>query len=178
MGIAKPVLIGHSLGAAVCLSFALRYGDAAAAVVSVGGGARMPVNPTFLEELGTRSGRRHRPGSPQFSVAKANRERLAGPLAEGLSRCDPEVLYGDFLACDRLDLRESLAQIRIPTLIVCGAEDKMTPPALSAALKDGIAGARLAVIEGAGHFVMLENPEAFNTALTAFVFVHSFQKGA
>ena len=45
----------------------------------------------------------------------------------------------------------------------------MTPPALSTFLKDGITGARLALIEGAGHLVMLENPEAFNGTLTAFV---------
>ncbi|MBU2027655.1 MAG: alpha/beta hydrolase, partial [Proteobacteria bacterium] len=57
----------------------------------------------------------------------------------------------------------------IPALVVCGAEDKMTPPALSQFIRDHIVGARLALIEGAGHFVMLENPEAFNTTLTDFV---------
>jgi pimeloyl-ACP methyl ester carboxylesterase len=134
----------------------------------VGGGATMTVNPAILE------GVKRDPAAVialvvQFSIARANRERLAGPLAEGLTRCNPEVLYGDFLACDRMDLRETLALIRIPTLIVCGAVDKMTPPALSAALKDSIAGARLALIAGAGHFAMLENPEAFNRALKTFV---------
>jgi pimeloyl-ACP methyl ester carboxylesterase len=168
MGIVKPVLIGHSLGAAVCLSLVIGYDDAASAVVSVGGGATMTVNPAILE------GVKRDPAAVialvvQFSIARANRERLAGPLAEGLTRCNPEVLYGDFLACDRMDLRETLALIRIPTLIVCGAVDKMTPPALSAALKDSIAGARLALIAGAGHFAMLENPEAFNRALKTFV---------
>jgi len=48
LGIAKPVLIGHSLGAAICLSFAIFHGDAAAAVVPVGGGFRMPLNPAIL----------------------------------------------------------------------------------------------------------------------------------
>jgi pimeloyl-ACP methyl ester carboxylesterase len=174
MGIVKPVLIGHSLGAAVCLSLVIRYGDAAAAVVPVGGGARMTVNPAILEEV------RRDPAAvislvAAFSVARANREKLTGLLTEGLSRVDPEVLYGDFLACDRLDIRETVAQIRIPTLVVCGALDKMTPPALSAFLRNGIAGARLALIEGAGHFVMLENPEAFNSALAEFV--HSLPDG-
>ena len=45
----------------------------------------------------------------------------------------------------------------------------MTPPSLSQCIRDGIPGARLALIEGAGHFVMLENPAAFNTILADFV---------
>ena len=59
--------------------------------------------------------------------------------------------------------------IRVPSLIVCGAEDKMTPPALSQDLEKRIPGARLELIENAGHFAMMEEPEAFNGILRAFV---------
>jgi len=45
----KPVLIGHSLGAAVALELAIRYGDMLSGIVTVGGGAKMPVNPLVLE---------------------------------------------------------------------------------------------------------------------------------
>ena len=84
LGIVKPVMIGHSLGAAICLTFAIRYGDAAAAVVPVGGGLKMPVNPLILEGL------RKDPGAiialaGKLSVAKPNRERLSGLLAESRS---------------------------------------------------------------------------------------------
>lgn len=168
LGILKPVMIGHSLGAAICLSFAIRYGEAAAAVVPVGGGVKMPVNPLILEGLRTDPG-----GiialAGKLSVAKQNRERLSGLLTESLSSVDPEILHGDFSACDGLDIAEAIAGIRIPALVVCGADDKMTPPPLSQAIRDGIPGARLALIEGAGHFVMLENPAAFNATLTDFV---------
>lgn len=168
LGIERPVMIGHSLGAAICLSFVIRYDDAAAAVIPVGGGMRMPVNPLILEGL------RQDPGTviglaAKFSVAKANRERLSGLLTEGLARVDPEILHGDFTACNGLDIEQGVTGIRNPALIVCGAEDKMTPPALSESLRDRIGGARLVLIEGAGHFVMREQPEAFNAALTDFV---------
>ncbi|MBU1743341.1 MAG: alpha/beta hydrolase [Proteobacteria bacterium] len=167
-GIEKPVLIGHSLGAAICLVFAIRHGDAASAVVAVGGGSRMPVNPIILEGL------KQDPAAiiglaAKFSIAKENRERLSGFITENLSRANPETIYGDFFACSRLDIAEAVAGIRIPALILCGAEDKMTPPALSEYLRDHIPGAGLALIPGAGHFVMLENPEAFNAALADFV---------
>jgi len=168
LGIVKPVLIGHSLGAAICLTFAIRYGDAAAAVVPVGGGLRMPVNPLILEGLRNDAGAVIALAA-KLSVAKPNRERLSGLLAESLSRVDPEIIHGDFSACDGLDIAEAVAGIRIPALVICGADDKMTPPSLSQCIRDGIPGARLALIEGAGHFAMLENPAAFNTLLADFV---------
>ncbi len=45
----------------------------------------------------------------------------------------------------------------------------MTPPSLSQGIRDGIPGAQLALIAGAGHYVMLENPATFNTLLVDFV---------
>jgi pimeloyl-ACP methyl ester carboxylesterase len=167
-GIVRPVLIGHSLGAAIVLDFAVRFGKDAAAVVAVGGGAKLPVNAVILEALA------QDPASVialagRWAVAKANRERLSGLLTERLSRVDPVTLLGDFVACDRMELSGAVAGIRIPTLAICGAEDKMTPPALSQDLGGRIPGAQVALIAGAGHFVMLEEPAAFNAALTAFI---------
>ncbi|MCX5819392.1 MAG: alpha/beta hydrolase [Deltaproteobacteria bacterium] len=167
IGIAKPVLIGHSLGAAICLSIAIHHGEAAA-VVPVGGGVRMPVNPAILEGL------KQDPAAifalvAKFSVAKGNRDRLSGLITANLSRVNPEIIHGDYTACDKLDITEAVAGIRIPALVVCGAEDKMMPPAFSEYLGAHIPGAGLALIPGAGHYVMLENPETFNTALTDFV---------
>ena len=134
--------------------------------VTVGGGARMPVNPLILD------GVRKDPAAvmamtAKFAVAKKNRERLAKILSQ--RKPNPDVLYGDFLACDRLDIADKLKQIRVPTLIICGTEDKMTPPANSEVLRDAIPGAKLALIADAGHMVMLEDPENFNKALTTFV---------
>ena len=52
----------------------------------------------------------------------------------------------------------------MPTLVLCGAEDRITPPALSTALTRLIPGAQYDAIEGAGHLSNLEQPDAFNTA--------------
>jgi len=168
LGIFNPILIGHSLGAAICLSFIIHYDRSAAAVVPVSGGVKMPVNPMILEGL------KQDPASivgmaAKFSVAKQNREKFSPLIADSLLRINPEILYGDFSACNDLDITAAVAGIRIPALVVCGAEDKMTPPSLSQLIGDHIPGARLTLIEGAGHFVMMENPEAFNAALTDFV---------
>jgi pimeloyl-ACP methyl ester carboxylesterase len=164
----KPVLIGHSLGAAISLLFAIHYGELLSGIVAVGGGAKMPVNEIILKGLKTD------PDAvialaTKFSVSKKNRERLSRTVIEGLSRANPDVLYGDLLACDRLDITGQITQIGIPTLIICGADDKMTPPEYSKFLRDAIPGAQLSLIENSGHMVMLENAEAFNSILRTFV---------
>jgi pimeloyl-ACP methyl ester carboxylesterase len=168
LALKRPVLIGHSLGAAISLAFAIQYGEMLSGVVPVGGGVTMPVNEMLLKGLKTD------PDSAiglmaKFSISKENRERLLHTVIEGLSCASPEVLYGDLLACNRLDITSQISRIAIPTLILCGTNDKMTPPALSQYLGDNIPGAQLSLIENAGHVVMLENANAFNVLLRAFV---------
>ena len=48
------------------------------------------------------------------------------------------VVYNDFIACDRFDTRQELAQIHLPCLVVCGSEDKLAQQKLSEALSEGI----------------------------------------
>jgi len=68
----------------------------------------------------------------------------------------------------RADSTPILREIRVPTLVVVGEEDAITPLADAEALQRGIAGSRLAVIPRAGHLSSLENPDEFNRQLRAF----------
>jgi pimeloyl-ACP methyl ester carboxylesterase len=70
---------------------------------------------------------------------------------------------------DRPDARPGLAAIRVPTLILVGAEDALTPPTDAQALATGIPGSRLEMIPNSGHLSNLEQPAAFNRALRAFL---------
>lgn len=70
---------------------------------------------------------------------------------------------------NRPDATAGLAAIGVPTLVVVGAEDTLTPPALSESLAAKVAGAKLVVIPGAGHMSNLEQPAAFNEAVREFV---------
>jgi pimeloyl-ACP methyl ester carboxylesterase len=168
LGISKPILIGHSMGAAIAMTFAIHYGDRLSGLVSVCGGAKMKVNPLIFEGLKT-DPKVVIDMAAKFSLSKKNFERLSRPVTESLSKIPPDIIYGDFMACDQMDLTQSIEQIHVPTLIICGADDKMTPPSLSSYLKDQIPGAQLAKIEDAGHFVMMENPEVFNEVLENFI---------
>jgi 3-oxoadipate enol-lactonase len=69
----------------------------------------------------------------------------------------------------RDDSTPTLAALRVPTLVLVGEEDTLTPPSESEAMARAIPGADLAVIPGAGHLANLENPAAYQAALRAFL---------
>jgi 3-oxoadipate enol-lactonase len=69
----------------------------------------------------------------------------------------------------RADSAPTLREIHVPTLVVCGAEDALTPVADAEAIQRGIAGSRLEVIPKAGHLSAMEDPSVFNRALAAFL---------
>jgi 3-oxoadipate enol-lactonase len=62
-----------------------------------------------------------------------------------------------------------LSTIHVPTLIIVGAEDTVTPPEIAEKMHGAIGGSELTVIAGAGHLSNLEQPEAFNGAVARFL---------
>jgi len=84
--------------------------------------------------------------------------------------CSAAGIAGTLIAmAGRTDTTASLGRLRVPTLVVVGAEDALTPPADARALAAAIPGARLVEIAGAGHLPNLEQPDAFRAALLPFL---------
>ena len=90
-------------------------------------------------------------------------------VVETMSRIDPAAYRIGAEAVWLADQRERAAEISIPTLIVCGEEDRPTPPDLSRELHEMIQNSRLAMIAEAGHLTNLEKPAEFNALVEGFV---------
>ncbi|HKC02911.1 MAG TPA: alpha/beta fold hydrolase [Sphingomicrobium sp.] len=90
-------------------------------------------------------------------------------VVETMARIDPAAYRIGAAAVWLADQRERAEEIRLPTLVICGFEDKVTPPALSRELARLIPGAQYEPIEGAGHLTNFERPVEFNTLVGAFV---------
>jgi 3-oxoadipate enol-lactonase len=90
-------------------------------------------------------------------------------VVETMARIDPAAYRIGAEAVWLADQRQRATAIRLPTLVLCGAEDKVTPPALSRDLAQLIPGARYEPIEGAGHISNLERADAFNALVDAFI---------
>jgi pimeloyl-ACP methyl ester carboxylesterase len=70
---------------------------------------------------------------------------------------------------DRPDSTPLLASIAVPTLVLVGAEDELTPPAVVRPMAQQIPGARFVEVEGAGHMAPLEQPAPVTRALAEFL---------
>ncbi len=167
LALESPTVIGHSMGGAIALDLALRHGERLGGLVLVGTGARLRVMPSLLEGLRGEyestvdllCGYVYGPSANEEMVRLGREEMLA---------IGPEVLTGDLLACDRFDVMDRLGEVRLPTLVICGEEDQLTPLKYSQFLVDHIQGARLVTIPEAGHMVMLEKPQETTEAIARF----------
>lgn len=106
-------------------------------------------------------------------VGKTTRERspaVVDALYGMLERAPVEGIVGGAQAMrDRPDSTPLLASIDVPTLIVVGDEDVLTPPSEARAMRERIAGSRLEIIAGAGHVSNIERPAAFTHVLSEFL---------
>jgi 3-oxoadipate enol-lactonase len=90
-------------------------------------------------------------------------------VVETMAGIDPTAYRIGAAAVWLADQRERADEIRVPTLVICGAEDRVTPPTLSRELAHLIPGAQYEPIAGAGHLGNIERPDAFNTLVGAFI---------
>jgi 3-oxoadipate enol-lactonase len=104
-----------------------------------------------------------------FLLAQPVDPAVRAEVVETMARIDPAAYRLGAEAVWLADQRDRAAAIGVPTLVVCGVLDAVTPPALSEALTAAIPGAELALINGAGHLANLEKPAAFNSAVDRFL---------
>ncbi len=161
------VLAGHSLGSATALTLAQRGAVTVKGLILLGAAARMPVGEALL------GGWSDAPESAAGLVAQQGFAAAMPEAAEGVRRqllaTGAMTCFGDFLACDRFDFRHNLTAIATPALVIAGDEDRLTPPRFSQSLAAGLAHGRLVILEGAGHFAMLEQPEEAARLMDEFI---------
>ena len=177
LGITPAVLVGHSMGGGIVQRFALAYPDRLMALVLVGTGARLRVHPDILASVRRADAEEAGRLISRWAYSEAALPATLAQGAEAFARTKASVLEGDFLACDAFDVMQELSAIRAPTLVVCGEDDRLTPVKYARFLQQGIPGATLATIPGAGHMVMLEKPAEFNRILMAFLEKHLGSSG-
>ena len=169
LGMKKVVVVGHSMGGGIALQFALDHPDKVSGLGLVAAGPRLPVSKALIEELSlpaTRSqAHKH---IIEWSYGSLAGEEIKELALRNLGETRPPVLSGDLDACDAFNVVDRLVEINVPTLVVCGSEDKMTPLHFSMKLSADIPGAAMQIIESAGHMVMVEQPARVAGILSIF----------
>lgn len=169
-GLRRPVLVGHSMGGAIALRSALEAPETLAGLVLVGTSDHLPVNPTLLGMLGRDETCREAVDLiTRWSFSPSAEARLLELSRKRMLEVPRKVLYNDFRACERYDVQGRLGEIRLPTLVICGADDRMTPERTVRRLTQGIRDSRFTLVQDAGHMLMLEQPAALDGAIQDFL---------
>lgn len=167
-GIKQAVLVGHSMGGAIAQQVALAQPSNLTAIILMGTGACMPVTDLILDGLLTDFAQTVNLLT-KFSWHKEAADVFPAVARQHMLDTDQHVLHGDFYACHNFDLRHHLAEIAVPTLVIGSDTDKMMPLANSQFLAEHIPRAQLAVIEGAGHYMMTEKTARVSKVIVSFL---------
>jgi pimeloyl-ACP methyl ester carboxylesterase len=175
LGIVEAALVGHSMGTLVALETAHRHRGKVRALGLIGASTAIPVHPDIVAAAAEN---RHEAIDMLTIWGTGFAAGLGGCLAPGLwmagsaeklwERAAPGVLHADLAACDAYkDGPAAAAGVACPTAIVQGSRDAMTPLRGAQALAKTIAGAKLTVLDGAGHMLLTERPDEVLAALAA-----------
>ncbi len=161
---------GISMGGAIALTMALKYPKKVLGLALFGSGAKLRVAPETIESLQNDNLFEAAVETINSNCFSANAPQNLVELSKrAMLDTRPSVLLGDFLACNEFNVAEQLGKVKARTLIVCGSEDKMSPPKHSQFLAESIPGSQLHIIDGAGHIVMAEQPDVTAELINQFI---------
>jgi proline iminopeptidase len=188
LGFDRWTVLGHSYGAFIALTYAMKFPERTTALVTIGGAASFEHAPGIIANINKRD---------QPDAAGALLEALAHPAPDDQYLADvwPRVLplyfhqwnarHANALADTKFsaagynrgsellatyNIKDELARISSPTFLIAGDDDFITPADIgTSALTKGILHTKVAIIPSAGHFPFLEQPVAFDAELRKYL---------
>ncbi len=174
--IEKAALVGHSMGSLIALeaaasapqrveklvlvstAFPMKVSDALLNTARAHDHAALEMINVWSHSASGQTGGNRAPGQWIMGGSMRLLERTAGPL------------YNDFDACNRYTAgADSAAKVACPALMVSGSHDLMTPPRSAKPLAEKLGNPKSVTIEGSGHDLMAERPDAVLDALISFI---------
>jgi len=177
VGVAQCWITGHSMGSLIGLETAARNPPRISGLALIGTAVPMPVSGTLLK---TSAANDHVAYEMINAFAHSPRAQLGGNRVPGawmlgsnmrlMERSADGTLYADFTACnDYKGGLEAAKKVQCPVLLVLGQRDLMTPPRAAREAAATFSESRTVILDGAGHSLMSEQPDAVLDALIGFV---------
>ena len=164
----QAAIVGHSLGSLAAIAAAAGHPDRVRAIALVGSTLPMPVSEVLLEAAGKD---RHEAIDMLTIWGYSKSAQLGGSPTPGLwmlgggqrlmERAGPGVIYTDLKACNEYaDGNDQAATVRCPALLILGERDLLTPPRSARRLAEILPDAETVILEGCGHAMLAEQPDA------------------
>ena len=172
-GMRSAKLVGHSMGSLVALETAARHPTTVTTLGLIATAAPMRVSDDLLNAAKAND---HAAVDMISIWGHGYRATLGGSQVPGLwmlgdgerllERARPGVLFADLSACnDYRDALAAAAKVTVPSVVILGSRDMMTPAKSGKAVAAAMANCRLTMLEGAGHMLMSERPDEVLAAL-------------
>lgn len=175
LGIAEAIFLGHSMGGAIAQWLALHEQQRVAGLTLIGSAAQLPVAPALLHEISLNWHVAARQ-IVDLAYARGTPEATLAAATDDLRAVDPATVEADYRACAAFNLHARLHEIRVPTLLLAGADDRFVPPVVVAETAQHIEHSEMVIVPDAGHMAMIEQPQAVNTAIRAFLHIRLAEK--
>jgi len=180
LGIARTHFIGLSMGGFIGQILALTYPQMLQSLVLCDTTSRVPAEakPMWDERIRAARMQGMQPhveptiGRWFSEPFRQQRPDVIDPVRALIRGTKPVGYIGCCHAIAALDLTDRLHQITTPALVIVGEEDPATPVAASRTIHERISGSELAILKSASHLSNMEQPEAFNRAVTRFLAKH------
>jgi pimeloyl-ACP methyl ester carboxylesterase len=167
-GIASTAVVGHSLGSLVAIAAAARHPHRVRAIALVGTTVPMPVSDFLLERA---KENKHEAIEMLNFWGFSKSAQLGGNATPGnwmlgsglrlMEKAGPGVIYADLVACNEyLEGMEHAKTVECPALLILGERDMLTPVRSAMNLADALPNAERVVLEGSGHALLAERPDA------------------
>jgi pimeloyl-ACP methyl ester carboxylesterase len=168
LALRQVIVCGHSMGGAIAMTLALSGLREQVALVLIGTGARLRVNELILGQI-----RQDYAAAVstllQYSWSQNTPAELVEADRQARLEVDPAIVYGDYMACDSFDIMSRVNDILIPTLVISGTADQLTPEKYGKYLADQISQAEFVTITGGGHMMAQEQPRLVASVVAKFL---------
>ena len=163
------ILVGHSMGGGVAMSYVLQDGvrmPRALVLVSTSSDLDMRKRGSGVAKeaieinLFLLQSALKRVKSPEYEIKRAGAK---------VSLTNPWIMQRDLRACDHFNISDRVGEITIPAFVIVGEHDDLIPPSVAKRLEEALPRADIAVVRGANHSPMIEQPEEFNRLLSKFL---------
>ena len=163
------VICGHSMGGAIAQLYALKYPDELKGLILIGTGARLKVGQEHFEKAQDISDPVSMWVDSQKGYFKGVEPDLYQLLVQRATQIGPDVGLNDLLCCDRFDVMSEVSKINLPTEIIAGSIDELTPVKFADYLAANISNSQEHVVQGGDHFLQLQCHQQVNATIDQFL---------